>query len=411
MANRQQWIVQQVTDDGTVYAREVGNKDKHQRTVTLPSEYVSEWAHLSYATTAYGVQGATVNRSHTMLSEATSAAGVYVGMTRGRKMNRLHIVAENLADARAQFIEAMERDPADRGLDHATQQAIQAVQGLIKDGPVQLVTDELAHLITEAERAERVAERWEQTAARFDAQRTTHKAEDDEHADLLRRAEGEATRIRTQVAEPLIAQAKADGTTYLTAVEREAAASGRLATAGRFGKRKARIEHRQATEHTRTIRAQVRQTWGEPPRDASTLHQWTARQAERHADADPRMIDATQQVTAARTGGGKLRQRHERERLALLVSEYGAEQARRIQLGMRAPNPKQEAAKAQRRADAMRGRIEELRGLPIHEAAARIREQQDAERQAEARRAQQTPEPYRPDDRRHEPHTSPRLNL
>nr|WP_217652134.1 hypothetical protein [Tessaracoccus bendigoensis] len=54
-----------------------------------------------------------------MHSDTTSAAGVYVGMTRGRKTNRLHIVASDMTDARAQFIEAMERDSADHGLDHA----------------------------------------------------------------------------------------------------------------------------------------------------------------------------------------------------------------------------------------------------------------------------------------------------
>lgn len=78
---------------------------------------------LGYAATAYGIQGATVDASHTLLSETTSAAGVYVGMTRGRETNRLHVVVENLADARAQFIKAMERDPAHRDFDHATAQA------------------------------------------------------------------------------------------------------------------------------------------------------------------------------------------------------------------------------------------------------------------------------------------------
>ncbi|EDZ8472233.1 TrwC relaxase, partial [Salmonella enterica subsp. enterica serovar Enteritidis] len=126
-------MVRQVTEDGTVYIREVGNDRKHLRTVALPPEYVGEHAHLSYAATAYGVQGATVDTSHTVLSEATSAASVYVGMTRGRDTNQLHIVAENLTDAKALFIEAMERDPADRGLDHATQQAAEAVRGLIVD--------------------------------------------------------------------------------------------------------------------------------------------------------------------------------------------------------------------------------------------------------------------------------------
>ncbi|MFT3860053.1 hypothetical protein [Micropruina sp.] len=137
------------------------------------------------------VMDGAVDASHTMLSEATSAAGVYVGMARGCDDNHLHVVAEDLAGARAQFIEAMERDPADRGLDHATAQAIDAGLGLVADGPAQLVTDELTRLTAEAAHAERTAERWKQTATRFDAQRATYKAEDDEQAAVLRRAESE----------------------------------------------------------------------------------------------------------------------------------------------------------------------------------------------------------------------------
>ncbi|MDN5781255.1 MAG: hypothetical protein L0H23_04400, partial [Luteimonas sp.] len=52
---------------------------KRQRTLRLPADYVAEHAHLSYAATAYGVQGATVAGSHTILTDATSAADVYVG--------------------------------------------------------------------------------------------------------------------------------------------------------------------------------------------------------------------------------------------------------------------------------------------------------------------------------------------
>ena len=402
VANRQQWIVQRVTGEGSVYAREVGSDRKRLRTVALPSEYVGEHAHLSYAATAYGVQGATVDDSHTMLSEATSAAGVYVGMTRGRDTNQLHVVAENLTDAKAQFVEAMKRDRADRGLDHATQQAIDAVQGLVTDGPVRLVTEELERLTTEAERAERAAERWEQTAARFDAQRAEHKVEDDEHAEVLRRTEDKAARIRAEVAKPLTVQAEADGTTYLAAVEREAAACRRLTTAGRFGRRKARAEHRDATEHTRTVRERVRETWGEPPRTAEALPRWVAQQAERRTEADPRVIDAAQHVQTAQGDRDVVRQRHEQERRALLVNEYGADQARRAHLGMRLPNPHRLARNARTEAAVLRAESDELRALPVNEAASLIeatRTERERPRQQMSERARRLGDPYE-----HEPH-------
>ncbi len=117
--------------------------------------------HLSYASTAYGVQGATVNASHTVLSDALDAAGMYVGMTRGRNANRLHVAAANLDDARDQFIAALERDRADRGLTAATQAAREAVAGLAAEGPVKLVTAERARLARRIEHADRQAEKWE----------------------------------------------------------------------------------------------------------------------------------------------------------------------------------------------------------------------------------------------------------
>lgn len=93
VANRQTWIAQAVGSDGIVWAMEQGSGCKRQRTVRLSVEYVAEHTHLPYASTAYGVQGATAPGSHTALSDALDASGVYVGMTRGQETNRLHVVA------------------------------------------------------------------------------------------------------------------------------------------------------------------------------------------------------------------------------------------------------------------------------------------------------------------------------
>uniref|UniRef100_UPI0039EECE47 ATP-dependent DNA helicase n=1 Tax=Sinomonas sp. G460-2 TaxID=3393464 RepID=UPI0039EECE47 len=130
VANRQTWSVRQVEADGSLWVRESVTGRKRNASIRLPAEYVAEHAHLAYAATAYGVQGATALASHTRLTDQTSAAAVYVGMTRGRQANQLHIVAENLADAREQFTAAMERDRADRGLAVATGRAVEAIRGL-----------------------------------------------------------------------------------------------------------------------------------------------------------------------------------------------------------------------------------------------------------------------------------------
>ncbi len=402
VANRQQWVVQQVTDDGTVYAREVGSGRKNPRTVTLPPEYVAEHAHLSYAATAYGVQGATVTTSHTVLSEAMSAAGIYVGMTRGRETNRLHVVADNMAEARAQFVEAMERDPADRGLDHATAQAAEAVRGLIADGPVRLVTEELARLDHEAERAQLQAERWEQIAARLDAQRSAHRVEDDESATALQKAEDEAARVRAEVTGPLVQQAKQDGAAYLTAVQVEAAANAQFATIGRFGRRKAWTKRQTTREQTQTRQAQVRAAWGEPPHTVEALAEWAQQQAEKRAATDSRVTDAAQAVDASQTGRKVMRQRHQRERLALLTSVLGVNEARRDQFGMRVINPYRNARDAHERAALARAGADELRSLPVGDAARRIeanRAERELARRHAAQRARQL-DPFEKDARR-----------
>jgi hypothetical protein len=411
VANRQQWVVQHVAADGTVYAREAASGRKHPRTVALPAEYAGERAHLSYAATAYGVQGATVGDAHTILTEATSAAGVYVGMTRGRQTNCLHVVATDLADARAQFIDAMERDPADLGLDHATAQAAEAVRGLVNDGPARLVAGELARLDQETERAEQAAQRWEQTANRLEAQRGAHRAEDDHATATLRTAQNEAARIRAEAAQPLTAQAQRDGAAYLAAIQDEAAAYGRLAAAGRFGRRKAHAEHRAATEHAQTIRAQIREVWGgEPPRAPEALPAWAAQSAAGRADTDPRVNDAGRAVEAARAQQQATRRRHQQERTALLVREYGADQAHSELLGISTLNPRRQAQGARRRAALTRAEAERLRSLPIGDAAQRVKTNR-AEQQHARQRPAQPPrnlhsferEPHRPGPRRDSP--------
>ena len=387
VANRQQWIVQHVTDDGTVYAREVASGRKNPHTVTLPAEYVPGHVHLAYAATAYGVQGATVTTSHTVLSEATSAAGVYVGMTRGRETNRLYVVAGRMSEARAQFIEAMERDPADRGLDHATQQAVEAVRGLVAEDPVRLVTGELARLDQEADRAQRQAERWEQIAARLDTQRETHRAEAEQDTTAIQTAETVAEQARAEVTGPLVQQAEKDGAAYLAAMQTEAAASARLATVGRFGRRKARAEHDAATERARTVRAQVRDTWGsEPPRTPEALPAWAVQAAAQRVGRDPRVTDADRAVETALADQNGTRQRHQHERRALLVREFGADQARRDQYGMRTINPLRNAHDNRTRAAEVRAEADELRSLPVDAAAQRI-ETERAEPEQLRRRA------------------------
>lgn len=129
VANRQMWVVRKVGEDGALWAAENAS-GRRQQTVRLPTEYVAEHTRLAYTATAHGVQGVTVDESHTMVGDAMGAAGVYVGMTRGRNLNRVHLVAADASEAREQFVVAMDRDRADRGLAIATSAARNSMRGL-----------------------------------------------------------------------------------------------------------------------------------------------------------------------------------------------------------------------------------------------------------------------------------------
>lgn len=59
----------------------------------------------------------------TWVSDATTAGGLYVGATRGRYANVLHVVAADPGDARNCLVAAIGRDRADRGLDTARHKA------------------------------------------------------------------------------------------------------------------------------------------------------------------------------------------------------------------------------------------------------------------------------------------------
>lgn len=83
---------------------------------TLPTLLV---IHLGYAVTDYGNQGTTVDHGSVLLGTSLSGGGVYVGATRGRDDNTIHIVADDLEGAKAQFITTLTRDRADRRLDQA----------------------------------------------------------------------------------------------------------------------------------------------------------------------------------------------------------------------------------------------------------------------------------------------------
>lgn len=114
VANRESFRVVQVHSDGGLIL--AGEDQRHHH---ITPGYVRDHIHLGYAVTDYGNQGTTVDHGSVLLESSMSGGGVYVGATRGREDNTIHIVAEDLEDAKAQFMTTLTRDRADRGLDQA----------------------------------------------------------------------------------------------------------------------------------------------------------------------------------------------------------------------------------------------------------------------------------------------------
>lgn len=124
VANRDTWTVDRVHRDGSVSVSEGAKQAR------LPREYVEQNTHLAYASTEYGVQGATVDYGHGVITDASSAQAVYVAATRGREQNVLHVVAESHVEARDVFAAAMGREAGDRGTDAAREAAQRDVEGI-----------------------------------------------------------------------------------------------------------------------------------------------------------------------------------------------------------------------------------------------------------------------------------------
>ncbi len=142
VTNRRAWTVTAVSADGGLTLRGRRPTDVH----TVPAAYVRKHVELAYATTIYGAQGETTGTGHLVLGEHTSAASAYVAMTRGRVDNVVHIVTEDVEDARRQWRDVFGRDRADLGPTVAAQRAGQEVDRYGSQTPVRPLDEVLAEL-------------------------------------------------------------------------------------------------------------------------------------------------------------------------------------------------------------------------------------------------------------------------
>lgn len=101
--NRAQWIVRGIRDE---YLSLVSVSDSGE-VARVSSEYAREHLQLAYASTVHGVQGDTADAS--VIRPDVDAAGLYVGLTRGRLHNVAIVVARTDAAARECLAESMQR--------------------------------------------------------------------------------------------------------------------------------------------------------------------------------------------------------------------------------------------------------------------------------------------------------------
>jgi conjugative relaxase-like TrwC/TraI family protein len=109
--NRDLWTVTATHPDGALTVSHLGGHGS----VTLPADYIRQHVRLGYAATEHGHQGDTVDVAIALISPATTHRGLYVGVTRGRHENRIHVITDttDLGEARDVLDAVMAYDRAD----------------------------------------------------------------------------------------------------------------------------------------------------------------------------------------------------------------------------------------------------------------------------------------------------------
>ncbi|KQP70609.1 hypothetical protein ASF40_12715 [Microbacterium sp. Leaf288] len=120
--NRAQWIVRGIRDE---YLSLVSVSDSGE-VARVSTEYAREHLQLAYASTVHGVQGDTADAS--VVGPDVDAAGLYVGLTRGRLSNVAIVVARTDAAARECLAESMQRGTPELTM----QDAVRAAQAEVR---------------------------------------------------------------------------------------------------------------------------------------------------------------------------------------------------------------------------------------------------------------------------------------
>jgi DNA primase catalytic core len=91
--NGDRWTIQTITAAGV--------RVRHTQTarhITLPHDYIAEWAELGYATTTHTAQGVTADTCHGMLTGDETRQQAYTMLTRGRRTNTCYLTVTGDGD-------------------------------------------------------------------------------------------------------------------------------------------------------------------------------------------------------------------------------------------------------------------------------------------------------------------------
>lgn len=118
VANRATWTITRIRRSRIELAAVGDSGDRH----TITNEYAAEHVHLAYASTVHGIQGETVHSSY--VGPGVDAAGLYVGMTRGRHSDTVLTIARNSDQAVERLANTMIRRQLEVTLDDARTAAL-----------------------------------------------------------------------------------------------------------------------------------------------------------------------------------------------------------------------------------------------------------------------------------------------
>lgn len=101
--NRATWVITAIRSE-RIELRNLADTTERRH---VSAEYASDHVHLAYASTVHGIQGDTADAS--VVGPGVDAAGLYVGLTRGRAWNQAVVVAGSQDAALGELAEAMRR--------------------------------------------------------------------------------------------------------------------------------------------------------------------------------------------------------------------------------------------------------------------------------------------------------------